>query len=217
MAKLREIPESIKYQIANILSEFGSARWKALLKYTEIMILSSDEFTEAEKERSEQLAEKTLSRMIRDGLIEVRRYDDDRIAVPLRHEDISLGILNAFEVFAAICREVYDSDQHPEFCYAGKTAEYPFDFIISASMQGRLYRLIVYGHDANIRIGFFNDTYERHKCSAFVTILVIPDSYSWEEFTDTRIRGNLRIAFIREVNRKRKRYICELTDIMSEE
>ena len=79
-----------------------------------------------------------------------------------------------------------------------------------------LYRVIVYGQDAISRIGFFNSVYNETRDKHFETLLVVPEAYTWEEFEDVYIRGRTRIAFVQEVNPKRKTYKCTLTDIIIE-
>ena len=80
-----------------------------------------------------------------------------------------------------------------------------------------MYRVIVYGQDAFSRIGFLNSTYNPKINKGNVTLLVVPEAYSWEEIKDVSIRGSVRKAIISKGNRKNRTYKCTLTDISEEE
>ena len=217
MPKLHGIPYEITDQIYSTLCEFGCARWKALLKYAEALVIGSDAFSEEYKEEhSEQLGEKALHLLSNENRLQIGKYADEKVALPIGRQDISFDSLNAFEAYAAITMEIAENGLFPEFCYARKTSDYPFHYVFAASKQNTLYRVLVYGHDAFVRIGYFNDSFSSKRDGRFVTLLVIPENYSWEEFQDVLVKGRTRIAFIREVNSKRKKYECLLTDIIEE-
>ena len=198
------------------LCAFGCARWKALLKYSEALIIGSDAFAEEYKaEHSAQLAEKAIQ-PLRDDLVATAAYADEKIAVPVGREDASFDNMNAFEAYVAIVTEVAEKGLCPEFCYARKTSDYPFHYVFAAAKENVLYRVLVYGQDALVRIGYFNTGYNEKRDNHFVTLLVVPDNHSWEEFQEITIRGRTRIAIIHEENVKHKRYQCLLTDIIEE-
>lgn len=216
MAKLLSIPYEITDQIYSTLCAFGCARWKALLKYSEALVRGSDAFPEEYKtEHASQLAEKALQ-LLNGELIETASYADERIVIPTGREDTSFDNMNAFEAYAAIVTEVAEKGLYPEFCHARKTSDYPFHYVFAASKENVLYRVLVYGQDAFVRIGYFNNAYNEKRDKHFVTLLVIPESYSWEEFKDVLIKGKTRIAFIHEENVRHKRYECLLTEIIEE-
>lgn len=217
MAKLHGIPYEITDQIYSTLCEFGCARWKALMKYAESLVIGSDAFSEDyKKEHSAQLGEKALHILMSEERILIGKYADEKVALPVGREDPSFESLNAFEAYAAITMEIAEKGLFPEFCYARKTSDYPFHYVFAASKQNTLYRVLVYGHDSFVRIGYFNDSFVSQRDGRFVTLLVVPENYSWEEFKDMLIKGRTRIAFLREVNEKKKKYECLLTDIIED-
>jgi len=218
MARLPEIPFDITEQTLSTICEFDSVRWKAAMKYAKALIMSSDTFTEEFKDNhADQLAEKTLQVLIDKKSLEIRMYGDERLAAPARSTEMSLINMNAFEAYVAIVTEVQKAEQCPEFCYARKTSGYPFHYLFASAKQEILYKVLVYGQDADIRIEYFNDSYTKDQSGKIVTLLVVPETYSWEKFQGLLIKGRTRIAFIKEENASRKRYECLLTDIFGED
>ena len=121
MAKLHGIPYEITDQIYSTLCEFGCARWKALMKYAESLVIGSDAFSEDyKKEHSAQLGEKALHILMSEDRILIGKYADEKVALPVGREDPSFESLNAFEAYAAITMEIAEKGLFPEFCYARK-------------------------------------------------------------------------------------------------
>ena len=219
MARLPKIPYEIKNQIYYTLCEFGCARWKALLIYAEAIAMRSLSLPgEIREERADSAGYKALTSLLNEGRIEKKEYGDEQIIVPAGVDpELSFDSIYAFDAFSALVYEVADADQMPVLCYAGKAFNYPFHYIFTSGKQNILYRVIVYGPDAFSRIGFLNSTYNKSKDKSYVTMLVVPEVYTWEEFTDVYIAGKSRIAFIMKANKANKTHKCLLTDIIEEE
>lgn len=218
MTRLPRIPYEIKNQIYYTLCQFGCARWKSLLVYAEALSMCSDVLPEdVRTENAEGAGFKAVTSLISDERIKRIEHGDEKIAVPIGREDISYVSIYAFDAFAALVREIAESNRMPEMCYAGRTENYPFHYIFAAGKQEIIYRVIVYGPDSISRIGFLNSTYNEDKDKRFVTMLVVPEAYSWEEFTDINISGKARIALISKANRINRTYKCVLTDVIEEQ
>ena len=217
MSKLASIPEELVDRTEATLIMFGCGRWKAAITYASALIKGSDAFDPTYKEdHLRQLGEKVLQILQTDGRILTKMYADERIVYVPGREDASRDNLNAFEAFAALVDEVAEAEQYPEFCYVRKTSDYPFHYVFASSMQMLLYRVLVYGQDSFVRLGYFNEGYNDKRDNHFVTLLVVPDSIPWEEFEGVFVKGKTRIAFIKEDNSKNKSYQCLLTDIIEE-
>lgn len=215
MAKIPKIPYEISNQLHASLCEFGCARWKAFLRYAEALARGCGSLSEEYRaERAEGIGEKAVAELLNEGVIKKADYADEKIVLPVGKEAPSFMSLNAFEAFAAITIELAEKNRRPDLCYPGKTDNYPFHYVFAA--EKTLYRVIVYGQDAISRIGFFNSVYNEARDKHFETLLVVPEAYTWEEFEDVFVRGRTRIAFVQEVNPKRKTYKCTLTDIIIE-
>lgn len=219
MARLPKIPNEIKNQIYYTLSQFGCARWKALLIYAEALSMCSDDIPEdIRNEKAEWVAYKALTSLLEDGRLTRTEVGDERVITPQGSKDVSYIDIYAFDAFAALVHEIAKQDKLPELCYPGKTENsYPFHYIFTSGKQELLYRVIVYGQDAFSRIGFLNSTYNPKINKGNVTLLVVPEAYSWEEIKDVSIRGSVRTAIISKGNRKNRTYKCTLTDISEEE
>lgn len=219
MANLPKIPYEIKNQIYYTLSEFGCARWKALLIYAEALSMRSGALpAEIREEHAEGAGYKAVMALLTEGRIEKAEYGDELVVVPKGSgiAGASFDSIYAFDAFAALVYEVAENDQIPEMCYAGKTENYPFHYIFAAAKQPLLYRVIVYGQDAYARIGFLNSTYVHKRDKKYITLLVVPEVYSWEEFTEVTIEGKSRIAFIMKANKGNKTHKCLLTEVIEE-
>lgn len=219
MARLTRIPVEIENQIYYTICQFGCARWKAVLTYAEALVMRNPDIPEEVRESNAQgAASKVVQSLQQSGRVRISyEIEDERLVMPARQSEISFDSVYAFDAFAALTYELAQKDLSPELCYAGKSETYPFHYIFAASKQKVIYRVIVYGHDAMMRIDFLNDTFNADNAKRSVTMLVIPDTYSLEEFRDVIITGKSRIAFITKANKTNKTYKCILTDVNEEE
>lgn len=206
MAKRISIPQNVTERLYGTLSEFGCARWKAMLNYAECLLKSSG--------IPEGYAALSLQNLEKSGLATKTTYADENVIFPLGKDDASIASLNAFEAFSELVKEAFEEHGSSDFCDAGKSTEYPFHFFLN--IRKVQYRLIVYGYDSAERISFYNGTYDEQVGRYFTQILVVPDVYEWEEFSDLRLKGKTRIAFIQQANARRNTYKCTLTDVIEE-
>lgn len=217
MKKYHEVPYELKDQIYQTVKDFGCVRWKALLIYAEALARRCRFMPEEAREnQSERVAYNALTSLLHknDGRLSKTEYGDEQVIIPAEGHQMSFDALYAFEAFAALVKEVSDKDLLPEMCYASEASVYPYQFIFTSGKEGNLYRVLVYGADSFSRIGFLENTYKKDK--RFITLLVVPDVYSWEEFTDVTIPGRYRIALVTKGNKKNRTYKCQLTEIMEE-
>lgn len=216
MAKKTTVPPyEISNQLFASLCEFGCARWKAFHKYAEALARGCESLNEKDRtERAEGIGEKAVAGLLNEGIIIKTDYADEHIILPVGKEDPSFLSLNAFEAFTALAEEMANKKQRPDLCYPGKTDTYPFHFVFAANKT--LYRVIIFGQDAISRIAFFNSVFYEPRDKHFETLLVVPEAYRWEDFEDVYIKGRTRIAFIQQVNAKRKTYKCILSEIIIE-
>ena len=188
-----------------------------MLGYAEAMIRAyGDYFTDEVLTFSDRLADKALQTLINEKRIEKKMYADEHIVVPVSKEDCSLDNLNAFEAYSELVKEIGANDDCPEFCFASKTASYPFHFVFTAAKQNVLYRVLVFGADSNVRLGYFNSVYDKGSDGSYITLLVVPSGYSWEDFENVSVKGKVRIARIEEDNPRKKRYSCLLDDVFED-
>ena len=217
MKKYHEVPYELKNQIYQTVKDFCCVRWKALLIYAGALTRRCRFLPEeVRNDQSERIAYNALNALLskEDGRLSRAEYGDEQVIIPAGSTKMSFDALYAFEAFSALVEEVSDKDLLPEMCYASECSVYPYQYIFTSGKEDNLYRVLVYGADSFSRIGFLENTYKKDK--RYITMLVVPDVYSWEEFTDVTIPGSYRIALVTKGNRKNRTYKCQMTEIMED-
>lgn len=209
MPKLARIPDETSEQVYNTLTEFGSVRKKALVKYTERAILDSEYLTDEDKTEYKRLAEKLLQELTREKRIATVKYAQESVVLPFRETEIRFETMNAFEAYVAIIEEMAAKGIKSRFCHAGRS-DYPFDFAFAAANEA-FYRVIVFNDEAIAKLNFMNATNVKERDKHYTSLLVVPDTYPLDSFASVSLKGKSRLALL---SKEGKAYSCMISEVM---
>lgn len=221
--KLPMIPDDVCDQIYMAVSQFGCARWKAVLKYAQLVVKYDSNLLEdrRDKETLGKLAEKAAQNLLvyaKAKGLKKTDFGKEKIIIANKNVKPSFADLNAFEAYVEVVKDAVEgSSTRCEFCQAGKAARpLHYAFLVSSGKEVVNYNVIIYGLDGMARVDFYNKTNKQYKNKNSITLLVITDAYMPEDFNELRVLGKSRIAFITEANPRKKTYECSLSPIMEE-